>query len=318
MTVNILISIVVPVYKVKEYITDCISSILQQSYPYFELILVDDGSPDNCGEICDQFALQDKRIYVIHKQNGGLSDARNAGINVAKGEYITFVDSDDFLHQDYLKQMIDMAESTHADIIQCGFTSDKESLGAYPFSQEKVCSFSSEEALHDLLRMNTVQVNAWAKLYKTDLFHGIRYPYGRINEDNLTTYKLILAAHSSVVCSNQNLYFYRVNPESIMHSSFSAKRYEILSFADEIKDYLGNNVQKYETDIEYNEMRLAFRLYNECVRSGMYKQYISQQNEIRRILSKYKADRKVCGDKYYFMLNILKWNWKFYNLLVRL
>nr|WP_303226394.1 glycosyltransferase family 2 protein [uncultured Acidaminococcus sp.] len=84
MTVNILISIVVPVYKVKEYITDCISSILQQSYPYFELILVDDGSPDNCGKICDQYALQDKRIHVIHKQNGGLSDERNAGINVAK------------------------------------------------------------------------------------------------------------------------------------------------------------------------------------------------------------------------------------------
>lgn len=318
MTVNILISIVVPVYKVKEYITDCISSILQQSYPYFELILVDDGSPDNCGEICDQFALQDKRIYVIHKQNGGLSDARNAGINVAKGEYITFVDSDDFLHQDYLKQMIDMAESTHADIIQCGFTSDKESLGAYPFSQEKVCSFSSEEALHDLLRMNTVQVNAWAKLYKTDLFHGIRYPYGRINEDNLTTYKLILAAHSSVVCSNQNLYFYRVNPDGIMHSSFSDKRYEILSFADEITDYLGDDVQKYKSDIEYSEMRLAIRLYNECIRSGNHMKYINYQQKIREFLSNYQAKQSICGNKYYIMLKLLKWNWRIYNWIIGL
>lgn len=318
MTVNILISIVVPVYKVKEYINDCISSILQQSYPYFELILVDDGSPDNCGEICDQYALQDKRIHVIHKQNGGLSDARNAGINVAKGEYITFVDSDDIVHQDYLKKMIDMAESTHADIIQCGFTSDKESLGAYPFSQEKVCSFSSEEALHDLLRMKTVQVNAWAKLYKIDLFHGIRYPYGRINEDNLTTYKLILAAHSSVVCSNQNLYFYRVNPDGIMHSTFSAKRYEILSFADEITDYLGDDVQKYKSDIEYSEMRLAIRLYNECIRSGNHMKYINYQQKISEFLSNYQAKQSICGNKYYIMLKLLKWNWRIYNWIIGL
>lgn len=313
-----LVSIVVPVYKVEKYIHQCIQSILKQTYDSFELILVDDGSPDTCGDICEDYSEKDDRISVIHKKNGGLSDARNAGINISKGQYITFVDSDDFLHPDYLKKMMDIAVSNHADIVQCAFTSDEANLGGYDSSRKEISSFEPEKALHDLLKMQTVQVNAWAKFYGRHLFNGIRYPYGRINEDNLTTYKLILAARSSIVCMNQNLYFYRVNPESIMHSSFSAKRYEILSFADEIKDYLGNNVQKYETDIEYNEMRLAFRLYNECVRSGMYKQYISQQNEIRRILSKYKADRKVCGDKYYFMLNILKWNWKFYNLLVRL
>lgn len=313
-----LISIIIPVYNVKQFLPECVQSVVMQSYSFYELILVDDGSPDGCGEMCDQYALQDDRIHVIHKQNGGLSDARNAGINAAKGEYITFVDSDDFLHQDYLKQMIDIAESTHADIVQCAFTSDKASLGAYSFSQEKVFSFNSEEALHDLLRMKTVQVNAWAKLYKTDLFHGIRYPYGRINEDNLTTYKLILAAHSSVVCSNQNLYFYRINPDGIMHSTFSAKRYEILSFADEITDYLGDDVQKYKSDIEYSEMRLAIRLYNECIRSGNHMKYINYQQKIREFLSNYQAKQSICGNKYYIMLKLLKWNWRIYNWIIGL
>ena len=283
-TIQTLISIIVPVYKVEDYINQCINSILHQSYENWELILVDDGSHDACGCICDAFANKDKRIKVIHKENGGLSDARNAGINIARGNYITFIDSDDYSSN----------------------------------LQEDMVIFKPEEALHDMLRLKSVQVNAWAKLYNRELFTTVRYPVGRINEDNLTTYKLILASKSPVICINRNLYFYRVNLEGIMHSQFNLKRYEVLSFSNEIIDYLGNNAAYFKSDIDYSEMRLAIRLYNECVQSGYNKQFFEEQKKIRTWLSDYNYTSQQCGFKYYIMLRILKKSWRIYNFFIKL
>lgn len=312
-----LVSIIVPVYKVEQYLTECVNSILAQSYPFFELILVDDGSPDNCGKICDDFASQDHRIHVIHKKNGGLSDARNAGIDTARGEYITFIDSDDYVHQDYVKVMLVLAEKENADIVQCGFTSDSKDLGIFNSSKEQICIFDSARALHDLLRMRTVHVHACVKLYKHYLFDNIRYPYGRINEDTVTTYKLILAARSSIVCTNKNLYFYRLNSESLSHT-FYTKRYDVLSFKDEIADFMGEKSLRFKNDIDYYEMRLAFWVYNDCIRSHNEDNYSMQQQKIRKLLSLYNPTKDMCGRKYYFMLKVLKWNWKLYDLIIRL
>lgn len=317
MTVNILISIVVPVYKVKEYINDCISSILQQSYPYFELILVDNGSPDNCGEICDQYALQDKRIHVIHKQNGGLSDARNAGINVAKGEYITFVDSDDIVHQDYLKNMLEAAIQYYADIVQCNFSHKFSLLGEKNKGQKDMLIFNPTDALHDLLKMRTVQVNAWAKLYKLNLFKKIRYPYGRINEDNLTTYKTIWTAKQPVVCLSQYLYYYRVNLKGIMNGDFSLNRYDVLSFEDEVEEYLGESTVYFKSEIEYSEMRLAFRLYNECIQKGRKKVFKIKQDEIYHQLCSFSSKMISKELKYTLMLKLLKMSRIMYEFMIR-
>lgn len=312
-----MISVVVPVYKVEEYLPVCVDSILKQTYTDFELILVDDGSPDQCGVICDRDAAQDSRIQVIHKKNGGLSDARNAGIEVAKGEYITFVDSDDYLHPDYLKDMLTVAVEHQAAIVQCNFTHEAALLGAANNEQQEASLFTPAEALHDLLKMNIVQVNAWAKLYRRDLFKTIRYPYGRINEDNLTTYKTIWEAESSIVCLNRYLYFYRVNLEGIMNGNFSAKRYEVLSFADEITQYLGHSAEDFKNEITYAEMRLAFRLYNECLQKGKAKAFKHQQDTIYHRLAVLKSKSIPMENKYLFMLYLLKINRTLYEFVIK-
>lgn len=303
-----LISIVVPVYKVEPYLHECVDSILGQTYGNFELILVDDGSPDRCGAICDTYAEKDSRVKVIHKENGGLSDARNAGIDVARGEYITFVDSDDYLHASYLKDMLSAALKYHASIVQCNFTHEAGALGTENASQQKTTLFSKEEALRDMLEMKIVQVNAWAKLYQRNLFQNVRYPYGRINEDNLTTYQTIWQADSPIVCLSRYDYFYRVNLEGIMNGSFSSKRYEVLSFADEIRAYLGDSAEPFQKEINYAEMRLAFRLYNECIQKGQASHFKAQQNRIYRYLSALDSKSIPMETKYRFMLALLKCN----------
>lgn len=303
-----LVSIVVPVYKVEQYLHECVDSILGQTYANFELILVDDGSPDHCGAICDAYAEKDPRINVIHKENGGLSDARNAGIDISKGEYITFVDSDDYLHPDYLQDMVSAALKYHAAIVQCNFTHDAGALGTENEGQQKETLFSRDEALQDMLRMKIVQVNAWAKLYQRTLFQDVRYPYGRINEDNLTTYKTIWQAASPIVCLNRYDYFYRVNFEGIMNGCFSGKRYEVLSFADEIRAYLGDSAEPFQKEINYAEMRLAFRLYNECIQKGQASHFKAQQNRIYCYLSALDSKSIPMETKYRFMLALLKCN----------
>jgi glycosyltransferase involved in cell wall biosynthesis len=310
-----LISVVVPVYKVEKYIHECINSVLGQTYKNFELILVDDGSPDTCGEICDDYSRKDTRVRVIHKKNGGLSDARNAGIDIAKGEYITFIDSDDYVHQDYLKVMLRLAEEHHASIVQVDFTNQADNLGQG--ASERISLFNPEEALTDMLRMRKVQVIACAKLYRTDLFKAVRYPYGRLNEDNLTTYKLILACRNMVAVSPEKLYYYRVNDTGIMNGSFSARRYEILSFAGEMRQYMGAQASKYDADIEYSEMRIAIRLYNECIRRKQDANMKAQQNRVYEMLCAFDISSLQCGAKYYVLLHLIHWNRNLYDFVVK-
>lgn len=312
-----LISVVVPVYKVEKYIAECVDSILAQTYHNFELILVDDGSPDNCGAICDAYSRKDNRIQVIHKINGGLSDARNAGIEIAKGEYITFIDSDDFVHKDYLKNMLDAAIQYNADIVQCNFTHEFSLLGGKNKKQKDTLIFNPIDALHDLLKMRNVQVNAWAKLYKLNLFKIIRYPYGRINEDNLTTYKTIWTTKQPVVCLNQYLYYYRVNLDGIMNGAFSLNRYDVLSFEDEAEEYLGESTVYFKPEIEYSEMRLAFRLYNECIQKGKEQAFKIKQDEIYHRLCSFNLKTVPMEPKYRFMLNLLKINRIMYEFMIR-
>lgn len=310
-----LISVVVPVYKVEKYIHQCINSILNQTYKNLELILIDDGSPDTCGEICDDYSRKDTRVRVIHKKNGGLSDARNAGIDIAKGEYITFIDSDDYVHQDYLKVMHDLAEGQHASIVQVNFTNQADDLGQDVSAG--ISRFTPEKALRDMLRMKEVQVIACAKLYRTDLFKEIRYPYGRLNEDNLTTYKLILACRGMVVVSKKKLYYYRVNDTGIMNGLFSARRYEILSFASEIRQYMGAQASKYDADIEYSEMRIAIRLYNECIRRKQDERMKAHQDRVYEMLGKLDISSLQCESKYWILLHLIHWNRNFYDFVVK-
>lgn len=225
---NPLISVIVPIYKVEQYLGQCVDSVLAQSYGNFELILVDDGSPDNCGKICDEYALQDNRIFVIHKENGGLSDARNSGIKKAIGEYIALIDSDDYVSPFFLEILITNALKYGADVVTTGQSTKFIDGDATPIllavsTQDfKSRVISTKEAIADLLyqrRPNGAQFN----LYKKYIFDNIEYPKGYLYEDMATTYKTYIKA-KKICCLDSKLYAYRVRKDSIVRQSFSEKK----------------------------------------------------------------------------------------------
>lgn len=203
-----LVSVIVPVYNISDYILKCLKSIEKQSYSNLEIIVVDDGSTDKSGEICDEFAKGDRRAKVFHKKNGGLSEARNFGIKKAKGEIIALVDGDDFVEVDYIKTMYEAMVKDDADVVICGYN------GIVPKEQ----TISGEEATEKLLvEQENLEIVAWNKLYKKSLFlkNDIFYPVGEKHEDALTTYK-ILASAKKVSYVSKSLYHYVVRESSIM------------------------------------------------------------------------------------------------------
>lgn len=213
------ISVVVPVYNVELYLKKCITSIINQTYTDFELILVDDGSTDACPQICDAYAQSDNRIAVIHKKNGGLSDARNAAIDVAKGNYITFIDSDDWVMPNYLEVLHCAMISSGGDIVVGNLHKeyDDHSDSSYDV---KAGVFTNEQAVAELCVCTpfTIYGNvACGKLYRLSLFQDIRYPFGRLHEDGFTTYKLYYKA-GKVVTLSDDLYCYYQRSNSIMGS----------------------------------------------------------------------------------------------------
>ena len=309
-----LISIVVPVYKVEEYIRECIDSILCQTYSNFELILVDDGSPDNCGEICDNYAKIDNRIRVIHKENGGLSDARNVGIDIAKGKYITFVDSDDYISKEYLSELYRTAIESGADIVQGAESQQPEMLDHV--KEYQMVEFPSMQALKDMFLFDKVQVMAWAKLYKSYLFQEIRYPTGKVNEDNFTTYKLIVNA-KTVVCIPRIIYYYRVNPTGIMNKKFSESRFDILQTPGEIMNYFSGDVHEFQKEFDYYVMRLNVRLYNEIIATGNKNVFAGYLKKIRKTLKQYNVKSSVCDEKYRRMIKMFQYSEPMYRLLIK-
>lgn len=214
-----LISIIVPVYKVEEYLGPCVDSILAQSYKNIEVILVDDGSPDRCGELCDGYAKGDSRVVVIHKKNGGLSDARNAGMAVAKGDWLMFVDSDDLLPSNAVDTLLEIAQSAEAELVIGGHRrfsdvpEDAGECGAWTV-------MTPEEAMKDMFRNGCA---AWARIYRREIHEGILYPVGEINEDEAIVLR-ILDRCSRIAKTDTVVYHYRCRPESITTTSFHKKK----------------------------------------------------------------------------------------------
>lgn len=221
------ISVIVPVYRVEKYLSDCIESILNQTFADFELILVDDGSPDRCGEICDEAAKHDARVQVIHQKNAGLSAARNAGIEIARGSWLSFVDADDFVALNFLEALHKAATRAQADCAVCSFYLT-DSTGArieasYPVEVENGVrtGVSVLETVQE--QLNVPYIVAWNKLYRRELFETLRYPVGRQNEDVFVFAELFDKAKTVVVLPDK-LYFYRQSEGSIMRSGVTTLR----------------------------------------------------------------------------------------------
>lgn len=237
-----LISIILPIYNVEKDLSRCIESILAQTYTEFEMILVDDGSPDRCGEICDRYAQEDTRIQVIHKKNGGVSEARNAGLDAAHGKYICWVDPDDYIHPQYLETLYRIMQESKADVVVCDYKTyyPGEEKEIAPIDQIPTYEEISERNLYDddfLTNKRVKYVIIWNKLVKAELYNGIRYPIGKVHEDNYTTYKLLDQANK-IVYTEQPLYYYMMRDKSITHDvGFSDKRFHILLATGEEIEY---------------------------------------------------------------------------------
>ena len=217
------VSVIVPVYKVEQYLDKCIKSVLEQTYQDIELILVDDGSPDNCGNICDDYARRDSRVRVIHKENGGLSSARNAGLEIASGAYIMFVDSDDYIALDMVEKLYQRMQQDDSDMVVCGGQRVDEKgnlLCSGEGSHTKNGTYTADE-FYPLLFLCFVE--AWGKLYKRTAFEDIRFPVGKLHEDVFVTYKTVeKCAKISVL--TEKLYYYLQRDNSIMHARYHKGR----------------------------------------------------------------------------------------------
>lgn len=223
-----LISVIVPVYNVEKYLDACVESIVNQTYKNLEIILVDDGSPDNCPAMCDAWAERDSRIRVLHKKNGGLSDARNAGMRICKGDYIGFIDSDDFIAAGMYEKLHDLLIENDADVAQCKMVlfSDIPFRGFHESEKTNISLFTAEEAVASLI-CGKFSTTCPSILSKREIALSTEFEVGMINEDVIWTYR-ILAKSSKVILTDEVFYAYYQRPGSIMNSSYSVKRFDAL------------------------------------------------------------------------------------------
>ena len=221
-----LISVIVPVYNVEAYLERCVDSILKQTYKELEIILVDDGSPDNCGKICDKLAERDDRIRIIHKKNGGLSSARNAGIEIANGEYIGFVDSDDYLNPHMIEKMVNEAIRTNSDIVTCGYCIEYKGL-SIPVSPMRKKTMDSLSALRALSQNKGINNYPWGKLYAASCFKDVKFPDEKKGfEDTYTVFKAIYNANRVSIMPNC-YYHYVKRPGSLTDHMDIVQAYEM-------------------------------------------------------------------------------------------
>lgn len=229
-----MISIIVPVYNVEKYLKRCVDSIVNQTYRDLEIILVDDGSTDNSGLFCDDLKRMDSRIKVIHKENGGLSSARNAGLSVALGEYIAFVDSDDWIDTDMYECMISAIEETKSEVAVTGICRIYDN-GYFrnQFTKKNMKIYQGVEIVTEYLKQNSFSTAAWDKLYRRELFSNRRFPEGKLYEDAPIIYD-ILKNINKIVCIGKPQYKYFQRADSICGLAFSNKKMDHYYFSQEI------------------------------------------------------------------------------------
>ena len=278
MNENPLISVIVPIYNVEKYLDKCISSIVEQTYNNLEIILVDDGSLDKCPKMCDEWQDKDKRIVVIHKENGGLSDARNAGMEIMKGEYLSFVDGDDYIDERYIEVLYCNLVNNGVKVSQVDFCCEQE-MSEKSNSIEMVSVIGNIEAIRNyyLLLSPRMNISACAKLYSKSVIGNFRFPVGKTHEDQFFTPQVVMNS-KNIAISNQKLYCYVNRDNSIMHIGFSEKRWDNIWAVEQcIEIYRKNNLDLVAPAIHYKKKTIAkFNIWaNE---SGLHcevpKQYI--------------------------------------------
>lgn len=253
-----LISVIVPIYNVEKYLDRCVDSIINQTYKNLEIILVDDGSPDNCPKMCDDYAKIDNRIKVVHKENGGLSDARNVGMEVATGEYVSFIDSDDYISLDFYETLLETIVDNDSDIVECGVVKFYEDNNFDEYSDDlKVTNYDTLYALDGLINENPFKQHVWNKLYKSNIVLDIPYAVGKLNEDEFWTYQIFGKA-KKVTRINKTMYYYFQRGSSIMGNGYNIRRLDALEGKMNRQAYIEKNFPTLATKAKVD-------LYGSCM-----------------------------------------------------
>lgn len=293
------ISVIVPVYKVEHFLDRCIRSIVEQTLEEFELILVNDGSPDNCPMICDTWAEKDSRIKVVHKTNGGISDARNAGLDIATGEYIGFVDSDDYIRKDMYELLLNILDSTGADFIKSNYISfEEEEIPVYESADARITIFDTVEALENFMNQEwssekPMKSTIWDGLYKKELFSNIRFPKGKINEDTFIFPELILKA-KKIVHINEAYYYYYKRPGSIVHSDINEREINSRDLWIHIGSVIENLTNNYREKCCINSVKRYLSILNRMYFSTFKNEYFN--NVRKELLEYFRANKQYIND----------------------
>lgn len=235
------ISVIVPVYKVEKYLDQCVTSIIEQSISNLEIILVEDGSPDQCGAMCDAWATKDQRIKALHKKNGGLSDARNFGLKYARGSYIAFVDSDDIIAPKMMEKLLDVIKQSGADIAECNYLRFSDNVPCYDEgNSSSITLYTTQEAMQRLIEESVFKYTVWNKLYRRKVFDSLEFEVGKLHEDVFFTYQAF------GMCKNigkieEPLYYYRQREGSIMGEAVSLRNLDALEARKKQYFYMKDN-----------------------------------------------------------------------------
>lgn len=288
------ISVIIPVYRVEPYLDRCVQSVVDQTYQNLEIILVDDGSPDNCPAMCDAWAEKDRRIRVIHKKNGGLSDARNAGMALATGEYISFVDSDDWIAQEMLEKLFDALQRDDVDIAACTVQLVWENdTPSELLTVQRNCVLEREEAQRALLRETLLKQPVWYKLYRRETIEKIRFEVGKYHEDVFWSYQAVGNARRVSMIDYVGYYYFQ-RSGSIMGEGYSMKRLDAIEAVERRYHYLAERFPELE-----KEARLS--IFGNCIYHGqMAMKYLpkDQRKKALRYLDEVKNKYPVKRDDY--------------------
>lgn len=259
-----LISVVVPIYNVEKYVGKCIESIIGQTYSCLEIILVNDGSTDNSQLICEEYKKRDKRIKLINKSNGGLSDARNNGIHYATGKYITFIDSDDYVDNDMIEYLYSLAVQNQTDISICQHRVKYDDGKCLDYGNHGSLLLSGKECIEKMLYHDTIDTSAWAKLYKLSMFESICYPPKKLFEDIGTTYKLFfLCPYISVGLESKYNYICRNN--SIVNGKFNISKLDLLEMTDSMATDVLNKYPELSDAVLRRQIYARFSTLNQML-----------------------------------------------------
>ncbi len=257
-----LISVVVPVYNVAAYLAQCLKSIAVQTYRNLEILVVDDGSTDKSGRIADEWALHDNRFVVVHQPNGGPAEARNAALDIAKGDYVAFIDSDDLVLENYVERLLETLIAYNADIAICGFVNFRE--GSLPIldeektNEERHVVYNRHEAMLSFFYQKDIDSSPWGRIFKRELFDGVRFPKNRIFED-LAIYYPLLQKVETVVKIEERLYCYRLHSGSIM-GRFSMKRADVLDILEDLENRITVENPQYLPAVRSRLLSAAFNM----------------------------------------------------------